>query len=84
MMNDTFKGLEFCVIIYLDDILVFSRSEDDHIRDIDLDLDRLSKAGLITKMSKCSFFWPSLRFLGHIVSALGILPDPSKIEVVLN
>ena len=33
MMNDTFKGLEFCVIIYLDDILVFSRNEDDHIRE---------------------------------------------------
>jgi hypothetical protein len=52
MINETFKGLDFCVIIYLDEILVFSRSEDDHIRDIELVLDRLRKAGLIAKMSK--------------------------------
>jgi hypothetical protein len=45
MMNETFKGLEFCVIILLDDILDFSRSEDDHIRDIELVMERLSKAG---------------------------------------
>jgi hypothetical protein len=66
----------------LDDILVFSRSEDDHIRDIEQVLDRLRKAGLISKMSKYSFFRPSLRFLGHI--ALGILPDPSKIQEVVD
>ena len=44
----------------------------------------MQKTGLIAKMSKCSFFRPSLRFLGHIVSALGILPDPTKIQVVLE
>ena len=84
MMNDTFKGLEFCVIIYLDDILVFSINEDDHIRDIGLVLERLRTIGLIAKKSKCSFFRPSLRFLGHIISAAGILPDPTKIKVVLD
>ena len=59
MMNTTFKSLEFCVIIYLDDILVFSRSEDDHIRDLELVLARLKLHGLIAKKSKCCFFRPS-------------------------
>ena len=68
MMNTTFKGLEFCVIIYLDDILVFSRSEDDHIRDLELVLARLKLHGLIAKGSECCFFKPSLKFLGHVVS----------------
>jgi hypothetical protein len=82
MMNTTFKGLEYCVMIYLDDILVFSRSENDHIRDLELVLARLKLHGLVAKGSKCSFFRPSLDFLGHVVSALGILPDPSKVDVV--
>ena len=82
MMNTTFKGLEFCVIIYLDDILVFSRSEDDHIMDLELVLARLKLHGLIAKKSKCCCFKPSLKFLGHVVSAIGILHDPSKVAVV--
>ncbi len=47
-------------------------------------LERLRTIGLIAKKSKCSFFRPSLRFLGHIISAAGILPDPTKIKVVLD
>jgi hypothetical protein len=82
MMNTTFKGLEFCAIIYLDDILVFSRSEDDHIRDLDLVLARLKLHGLVAKGSNCCFFRPSLKIWRHVVSALGILPDPSKVAVV--
>jgi hypothetical protein len=56
MMNTTFKGLEFCVIIYLDDILVFSRSEDDHIRDLELVLARLKLLGLLPKVQSVVFF----------------------------
>jgi hypothetical protein len=66
----------------LDDILVFSRSEDDHIRDLELVLARLKLHGLVAKGSKCCFFRPSFKILKHVVSALGILPDPSKVAVV--
>jgi hypothetical protein len=85
IMNDTFTGLEF-VFLYIWKISYsfFSHSEDDHIRDIELVFDRFRKTGLIAKVSKCSLFRPSLRFLGHIVSALGILPNPSEIREVMD
>ncbi len=63
MMNKTFEGLHGCVIIYLDDILVFSKTEEDHIRDLRLVLERIKLAGLVAKRSKCAFLVPSLNFL---------------------
>jgi hypothetical protein len=56
MMNKTFRGLEFCVLIYLDDTLVFSKSEASHLTHLRLVLQRLKNSGLIAKMSKCDFF----------------------------
>ena len=73
--------LEWC-IIYLDDIIIFSKSPDDHITRLEGVFERLAKAGLKLKPSKCEFFKSSLKYLGHIVSKDGIATDPQKIEAI--
>ena len=75
--------LDWC-IIYLDDIIIFSRTPDDHITRLEGVLEKLAKAGLKLKPSKCELFRSSLKYLGHIVSKDGIATDPRKIEAIRN
>ena len=75
--------LDWC-IIYLDDIIIFSRTPNDHITRLEGVLEKLAKAGLKLKPSKCEFFRSSLKYLGHIVSKDGIATDPRKIEAIHN
>ena len=75
--------LEWC-IIYLDDIIIFSKNSDDHLIQLRGVFERLAKAGLKLKPSKCEFFKSSLKYLGHIVSKDGIATDPRKIEAIKN
>ena len=81
IMNRIFADLDF-VIVYLDDILIFSRTLEEHEEHVKIVLDVLRKEQLISKLSKRSFFQTSLPFLGHIVTAEGISVDPKKTEVV--
>ena len=82
-MNTLFGPLlNRCVCVYLDDILIFSRSEKEHLRHLRMVLTVLKDNDLKAKRSKCKFFVPELKFLGHIVSAEGIRPDPRKVETV--
>ena len=80
-MNKVFGHLPF-VLVYLDDILVFSRSEEEHVGHLQQVFALLRKAKLYAKMSKCFFFRESLDFLGHVVSAKGVQPDPKKVSVI--
>lgn len=73
----------FCVC-YIDDILVYSRSFDEHIKHLRMVLERLKEAGLLLKPSKCEFAQKQISFLGHIVSADGIRTDPKKVEKAEN
>ena len=73
--------LDWC-IIYLDDIIIFSKTPDDHITRLEGVFEKLAKAGLKLKPSKCEFFRSSLKYLGHIVSKDGIATDPRKIEAI--
>ena len=73
--------LDWC-IIYLDDIIIFSKTPDDHITRLRAVFEKLAKAGLKLKPSKCEFFRSSLKYLGHIVSKDGIATDPRKIEAI--
>ena len=82
-MRAIFNHLPF-VAVYLDDILVFSRTEADHASHLEKVLEVLRKHKLYAKLSKCSFFDRKAKFLGHIVSESGIQADPDKIAVVLN
>ena len=83
MMNRVFKDyLDKFVIVFIDDILVYSQSETEHEQHLCLVIQLLREHRLYAKFSKCEFWLPQVTFLGHIVSKEGILVDPCKIEVV--
>ena len=67
-----FDLLDNCVIVYLDDILIFSRTKEEHLTALNKAFSRLAKFKLGLKESKCSLFLKSAVFLGYIVSAEGI------------
>ena len=75
--------LSWC-IIYLDDIIIFSKNPDDHITRLEGVFEKLAEAGLKLKPSKCEFFKARLKYLGHVVSLQGIATDPTKIETILK
>ncbi|GJP30650.1 hypothetical protein CLOM_g4424 [Closterium sp. NIES-68] len=82
-MNDVFRDLvDKCVIVYLDDILVFSKTQEQHLQDLNRFFQRLQQGRLITKGSKCEFLKSELKFLGHVVGAEGIKIDPTKITTI--
>ncbi|GJP42041.1 hypothetical protein CLOM_g1638 [Closterium sp. NIES-68] len=82
-MNGIFwELLDKCVIIYLDDILIYSRSREQHLKDLDAVFTLLHKNRLITKGSKCDFLKQELEFLGHVVSTEGVKIDPKKIKTI--
>ncbi|CAI7825385.1 unnamed protein product, partial [Closterium sp. NIES-53] len=74
--------LDRCVIVYLDDILIFSKTREQHPRDLDAVFKRLQENRLITKGSKCEFFKQELEFLGHVISRDGIKIDLAKIKTI--
>ena len=84
LMNMVFMDyLDVFVVIFIDDILIFSKTEEDeeHLR---LVLQRLREHQLYAKFSKCEFWIDEVPFLGHIISKGGIAVDPSKIKDVLE
>ena len=83
VMNGVFKGLiGKSVLIYLDDILVFSKTEEEHVKHVREVLEILRQQKLYAKLAKCDFGKSELTFLGHVVGAEGVKVDPKKIEVV--
>ncbi|KAL6455406.1 hypothetical protein MHYP_G00361500 [Metynnis hypsauchen] len=71
-------------LIYLDDVLVFSRTFSQHLDSLDEVLGRFRSAGLKLKASKCSFACSQVTFLGHVVSSQGLQPDAKNLDKVLN
>ena len=83
LMNRVFKEyLDQFVIVFVDDILVYSRSEDEHELYLQMVLDILREKRLYAKLKKCEFWLDRVPFLGHIVSKEGISVDPSKVEAI--
>ena len=83
LMNDVMGPLlDKCVIVYLDDILIFSQNEQEHEKHLRQVLELLRQHKLYGKASKCEFFKESIEFLGHVISAEGIAVDPNKIQVI--
>ena len=84
-MEAVLRGLNWKTVhIYLDDVIIFSRTFEEHLSHIRQVFDRFRSANLKLKPSKCFFAMPRLKYLGHIVSAEGISADPEKISSVKN
>ena len=85
LMNRVFHDyLDKFIIVFIDDILVYSKSSEDHETHLRLALERLQSEKLYAKFSKCEFWLDKVMFLGHIVSYEGVSVDPAKIEAVMN
>jgi hypothetical protein len=72
------------VMVFIDDILVYSRNEGEHEGHLRLVLQKLRDHKLYDKLSKCEFWLEQVAFLGHVVSKGGISVDPSKVQDVLS
>ncbi|KAA3487887.1 reverse transcriptase [Gossypium australe] len=76
--------LDRFVVVFIDDILIYSHDENEHAEHLKIVLQTLREKQLYTKFNKCEFWLHKVSFLGHIVSASGIRVDPSKIFAILN
>jgi hypothetical protein len=85
LMNKVFmEYLDKFAVVFIDDILVFSRSEEEHEGHLRLVLQKLCEHQLYAKFSKCDFWLKEVSFLGHIFTDGEIAVDPSKVWDVLN
>ena len=83
LMNRVFHDyLDRFVIVFIDDILVYSKSPEEHQQHLKLVLQRLREKKLYAKFSKCNIWLEEIAFLGHIVKKEGVMVDPEKIKVV--
>ena len=82
-MNQVLQGLDFA-IAYLDDIVIFSNNELEHLQHLETVFKRLQDAGLKLKESKCNFFRSQIHYLGHMLLAEGIQPLPEKLDSITN
>ena len=85
LMNHVLRSVvgKFC-LVYLDDIIVFSKTRETHLVNLKVIFDLLDQAGLKLGFAKCNFMRTSVNYLGHVISALGISPDPTKIEKIAD
>ena len=83
LMNRVFRPyLDHFVIVFIDDILVYSRNLKQHAKHLKMVLQTLREAQLYAKLSKCEFWLDKVGFLGHVVSAEGVNVDPQKMEAM--
>ena len=83
LMHDCLGDLNvnWCVV-YLDDIIIFSNTKEEHLKRLEAVFQKLAAAGLKLKPSKCYFFKEEIEYLGHVVSGEGISTNPKKVEAV--
>jgi hypothetical protein len=80
-MNGIFRNyFDKFVIVFLDEILVYSKSEEEHEHHLRLVLQVMREHQLYSKLSKCYFYQKKIHYLGHIISEQSIIVDPEKIE----
>ncbi|GKC51128.1 reverse transcriptase domain-containing protein [Tanacetum coccineum] len=85
LMNRVCKPyLDKFIIVFIDDILIYSRNKEEHANHLRIILELLKKDKLYTKFSKCDFWIRIVQFLGHLINSQGLHVDPAKIEAVKN
>ncbi|KAL0416543.1 UNVERIFIED_CONTAM: Transposon Tf2-12 polyprotein [Sesamum latifolium] len=85
LMNKTLQPfLDQFVIVFIDDILIYSRSPKEHEQHLRTVLQILREKQLYAKFSKCEFWMEEIAFLGHVVSKEGVQPDPAKVRAILE
>ncbi|XP_058202949.1 uncharacterized protein LOC131317410 [Rhododendron vialii] len=85
LMNRIFRAyLDRFVVVFVDDILIYSPTEEEHQSHLTIVLEILREHQLYAKLSKCEFWLSEVKFLGHVVSKGGVSVDPGKIESVMN
>jgi hypothetical protein len=85
LMNSVFMPeLDKFVVVFIDDILVYSKSEEEHAEHLRVVLTRLRDHQLYAKFSKCEFWLKEVQFLGHVLSVEGVAVVPSKVKDILN
>jgi hypothetical protein len=84
LMNSVFMPeLDKFVVVFIDDILIYSKNEEEHAQHLRVVLTCLREHQLYAKFSKCAFWLEEIQFLGHVLSARGIAVDPSKVKDIL-
>lgn len=85
IMNSIFAPLlRKCVLVFVDDILIYSKSLEEHVQHLQTMLSILREHQLLIKHSKCTFAQQKLEYLGHIISVDGVSTDPAKIQAIQN
>jgi hypothetical protein len=85
LMNSVFMPeLDKFVVVFIDDILVYSKNEEEHAEHLRLVLTHLRDHQLYAKFSKCEFWLKELQFRGHVLSTEGVAVDPGKVKDILN
>ncbi|KAK8584267.1 hypothetical protein V6N12_068513 [Hibiscus sabdariffa] len=85
LMNRIFKPyLDKFVVVFIDDILIYSHNKDEHVEHLRIVLQTLRDHQLYAKFSKCEFWLSEVAFLGHVISVKGIMVDPKKIQTILD
>ena len=85
LMHRVFQPyLDQFVVVFVDDILIYSQSEEEHEDHLRVFLQLLRDHQLYAKFNKCEFWLTEVKFLGHVVPALGVLVDPEKVEAVMS
>ncbi|KAL4289748.1 hypothetical protein GQ457_14G019760 [Hibiscus cannabinus] len=76
--------LDKFVVVFIDDILIYSRNKNDHAEHLRIVLRTLRECQLYAKFSKCEFWLSEVAFLGHVISSKGIMVDPKKVQTILD
>jgi hypothetical protein len=85
LMNDIFRDmLDICVVVYLDDILIYSKNDQDHEEHVRQALQRLREHKLYARPSKCTFFTDTVEYLGHVIGPDGIKPNPALVQAITD
>ena len=84
LINKVLKGLHKFAVAYLDDIIIFSKSKEEHLEHLRIIFQRLKEARLKLKWSKCDFVKRQIQYLGHMISSDAIQPLPEKLRSIRN